>query len=419
MSLSEISEKFTEENLNEIIRKIGGEKFTKWEFAPGFKKGDSYLSEVYRVIVEGENKNGDKIKTSVVVKSIPKNAGWRTTFRSADFFYNEIIFYNEILRGFYEFQSKRNPVNPFCEIVPALSSFTNGLHDFVAMDDLGQYGYKPANRQLGVDFTKCSWCMKVLARFHALSMAMKDQEPEKFQEIIKNIKETYYAAAFKKWYAKFCAQMIGVAKDAIDKEYGGTEIQLKSKKFLDNNLYDTMVSLVETKNRNSVITHGDCWLPNFLFKFAPNSNEQEPISIKMIDYQLVRYGSPVLDISFFIYSCTNQAMREQYYDELLNIYYTNLTDLIRDLGSDPNKVFPREEFEKELKQFSRFGCGFSIESVPLSIMDDDDTADFSKIESDSAIDISTVWIVPPIPTKEGRLRVADVFKHAVQYGYLD
>lgn len=56
MSLDIISPNFTENHLNEIIRKAGGVKYTSWEFegAAG-KKGDGYLSEVFKVVVKGVN----------------------------------------------------------------------------------------------------------------------------------------------------------------------------------------------------------------------------------------------------------------------------------------------------------------------------------------------------------------------------
>lgn len=53
MSLSEISSKFTEKTLDEIIQKSGGTKHTSYKFGEGFKKGDSYLSRVYRLTVYG------------------------------------------------------------------------------------------------------------------------------------------------------------------------------------------------------------------------------------------------------------------------------------------------------------------------------------------------------------------------------
>lgn len=54
MSLANISPNLTEEHLNEIIKKAGGVKYTSWNFegAAG-KKGDGYLSEVYKVVVTG------------------------------------------------------------------------------------------------------------------------------------------------------------------------------------------------------------------------------------------------------------------------------------------------------------------------------------------------------------------------------
>lgn len=57
MSLSDVSPKFTEESLDEIIIKTGGVKHTGWEFGGGFKKGDSYLSDVFRMIVKGVDKD--------------------------------------------------------------------------------------------------------------------------------------------------------------------------------------------------------------------------------------------------------------------------------------------------------------------------------------------------------------------------
>ena len=66
----------------------------------------------------------------------------------------------------------------------------------------------------------------------------------------------------------------------------------------------------------SVFGHGDCWTPNFLTRY---SAEGAPEGIKIIDFQLARYASVGLDISFFIYSCTDQKLREEHYEQLLKV----------------------------------------------------------------------------------------------------
>lgn len=54
MSLETISPNLTEKHLDEIIVKAGGVRHTSWAFeGDGFKKGDSYLSELFKVVVFG------------------------------------------------------------------------------------------------------------------------------------------------------------------------------------------------------------------------------------------------------------------------------------------------------------------------------------------------------------------------------
>lgn len=56
-SLSDVSPKFNERSLDEIIIKSGGVKHTGWQFTGGSKKGDSYLSEVFKMTVTGVDKD--------------------------------------------------------------------------------------------------------------------------------------------------------------------------------------------------------------------------------------------------------------------------------------------------------------------------------------------------------------------------
>lgn len=139
---------------------------------------------------------------------------------------------------------------------------------------------------------------------------------------------------------------IEIAKDALNKECGGTELEKEALNFLSGDLYDKMVHLTHTRNKYSVINHGDCWAPNFLIRYKTDeSGNQIPQQIKLIDFQLARYSSPALDLSFFINSCTTQELRDQHYDQLIGIYHKSVTDFLTSLGSDATKVFPFEALQ--------------------------------------------------------------------------
>lgn len=421
VKLEVVSPKFNEVVLDDIVRDYGGHHCTSWKFEDGdFGKGDSYLSEVYRITLEDDTsrktKDGNPLTVKVIVKCIPKNVGRRKTFRSADFFRNEINFYNVILSEFIKFQKEKQPKNPFDESSKCLAAYSDGENDFIAMEDLTQFGFGSASRRDGVGLAECILCMQTIGRFHALSLAMKHQQPDKFHMLVRHVEDTYYAEQHKNWYKNFLDVQVRIAKDALSQEYGGTELESKVHKFFDCDMYDKMVYLTHTRNQNSVINHGDCWMPNFLFRY---DSAGVPMETKMIDFQLARYSSPALDISFFVYSCTSQQLREKHYDDLLKAYHNSLSDMLRDLGSDPEELFSYADLQKELHEYARFGCGMGIESIPFSLLDESEVPDLDQIKGDEAIPIEQVWVLKNIKTQEGRRRLTDMFMHAVNCGYLD
>ena len=97
--LSQISPKFTEETLLTVLKRASGSddiKLAKYEMiGDSTRGGDSYLSSLFRMKIEGVlNKKLHSV--SIIIKGLPKNIGRRKTFRSTDFFRNEVAFYNEV-----------------------------------------------------------------------------------------------------------------------------------------------------------------------------------------------------------------------------------------------------------------------------------------------------------------------------------
>ena len=105
--LKGVSDYFTEETLREMVAKEKNLKpaeveITSWDFGKASAKGEGYLSTVNKVGITGRRiGSGESLETKIVVKSLPKNIGRRKTFRSAEFFHNESIFYSEVRERFY------------------------------------------------------------------------------------------------------------------------------------------------------------------------------------------------------------------------------------------------------------------------------------------------------------------------------
>ncbi|EDV33769.1 uncharacterized protein Dana_GF19128 [Drosophila ananassae] len=419
-SFADISSKFSESTLDEIIKNAGGTRHTSYKFGPSGKKGDAYLSRVFRITIYGVKEGAadqktEQLEVSVIVKAMPDNLHRRRLFRSVIFFRNEIHFYTKVIPAIEAFQKSRKPApqKPFVEFPKCLAYVCDGVNDFIALEDVGPRGYKAPARQDYISLDDALLTMRTLGRFHGVALAFNSLDPENFEKAAASLEETYYGEHTREWYTGFLLLAENVAKDAIKQIYPNSKYETVAGNFLQPNLFDDLVSLVSTRSKLSVFGHGDCWTPNFLTKYGEQGESQEII---IIDFQLARCSSLALDLSFFVYSCTSQELRERHYDELLRAYLESAQALIRDLGGDAEAVISWESLQEELKNFGRFGCGMGIESLPMTMIEDDEVADLDGIQENAIL--TDVWNITPFKEPAKQQRLADIFKHAIDQGYI-
>ncbi|GBP54757.1 hypothetical protein EVAR_90041_1 [Eumeta japonica] len=329
------------------------------------------MSEVIRIKIYGKDKEGGTCHVQVIMKSIPKSMSCRLTCRNDEFFRNEINFYKHVLPALLEFQATKQVTDPFDNYPKVFMSHSDGESDFICLEDVSIYDFGSATRQVGIDLMHCKYILKTFAKFHALSFAMRDQDSEKFWEIKMKIFETYYHERLWGWYRKFWKVLCDICIDVVEKEYPNTKYVDKVKEFATPETYFKAVDAVNRTFDSGVISHGDSWTNNFLFKYQNGG----PVDAKMIDFQFARCGSPVLDLSFFVYVCTDQKLRSEHYDEMLDYYYSVLAKQISEMGSDPSKVYSKHTFLFEVKKYSFFGLVFSFESTPILVIASEDNFD--------------------------------------------
>ncbi|CAK9829094.1 hypothetical protein ANTRET_LOCUS6498 [Anthophora retusa] len=410
--LKDVSDVFTEETLKDILYKVYNGKeinVLSWDFADLNTKGDNYLSIVHKIKVTG-TVDGEKVHVNLIVKGMPKNVGRRKTFRSAEFFNNEIEFYTKVISKFEEFIKEKGQMQVLC-IPRHLASVTDGENDYIAMEDISFLGYKPISRQNFLNKDQCMMILKAIARFHAISFAYKDQKKEEFMEMIRNLHETYYTMNHWNWYKRFLENIVNINKNALALECPGSKAE---KIYNSYTPYDFFKKAVEfcncTYEPTSVVSQGDSWIPNFLAK----PNQDEAI---ILDFQLARCSSPILDLSTFFYACTDKTMWDEQFDTLLKFYYDELSKTITLLGSNSENVYSWDTFMNEVKEKFVFGMIFTMEITPMCLLDDSDVFDLDLIKDNEAIDITDVWTLSNIKIQSGRVRLTNIIEHAVEKGF--
>lgn len=170
--------------------------------------------------------------------------------------------------------------------------------------------------------------MKALGKFHAVSLALKDQNPEKLSEIVNGLDEHLFRPGNTSGFATMFNQAAMTVINSISDEKDAHLLEAVLRLY-ERDQYDILIDCVNANENEpfSVVTHGDMWSNNSMFK---TNNKNMPKKVCLIDWQMSRYASPALDITYYIFVSTTRELRRHNYNVYLKTYHESLSNhLIR------------------------------------------------------------------------------------------
>ncbi|XP_037302220.1 uncharacterized protein LOC119188433 [Manduca sexta] len=123
-----------------------------------------------------------------------------------------------------------------------------------------------------------------------------------------------------------------------------------------------------------VLAHCDNRVSNQMYKV----HEDGGVEVKIIDYQTIRGASPVVDLLYFIFSGTDKKFRDQYYEQLLDHYYKELSLAMKRLALNPDEIYSREDFDFEYKTKLPSGLPLAMVMLPLITIDEENAPKVDK-----------------------------------------
>ncbi|XP_053679605.1 uncharacterized protein LOC128730559 [Anopheles nili] len=380
----------------------------------GTIKGDGFIAEMIRAsLSEGDRRN------AYLCKIPSMNEARRQQDGTMEIFEREITMYNEILPAMFTYQEKKGigRVDGFFNIPKCYyARFEQQTQEaIIVMEDLRSLDYRMYCKQTPVDFQHAQLLMEHVGRYHAVSLAMKRDQPEEFERFkIENpLKNTLRTPE-----APFLMVLRKTAADALETLEPHEAIErTKMQQMIDNMMEEFVrfddISLVEPFG---VLRHGDCWINNMLYRYKDDA----PENIILLDWQVSCYGSPVLDLVYFIFCCTDEEFRRLHYVEMLDIYHNSLSALLKLLGHDPQQVFPRSALDLQLQLFGRFGLMLAVLLVPLQCTASEDLPD---LDDTAETFRDTQTFDAAVFTKNAnqiafRKRMSGVIRDTIRYGYM-
>ncbi|KAF5270854.1 hypothetical protein FQA39_LY08299 [Lamprigera yunnana] len=374
---AQVLSKTTLDFLHGYIKKLDVKDYVV-NVSPGSIRGDNYLGVIAKVQVKTE-----KLIMNWILKSAMQQEIFRSFLPVPKVYAREVYVYEKVLYEFNRFQKEKTVLKPFESYAEYRTSFLTAPYECLIMNDMKELGYKLQDRSKPLDYNHVLLVMREYGRFHALSFALRDQKPSLFQEISENVEEIFFneEALFGEDLRKALDSQAERAMKALDPLLNKSAYK-KFMRFKEHMVEITKKVVQGTAaGKYGVVCHGDCWINNFLFKYRNPERPDCPSDMCILDWQLCRLGSPVLDLSYFIFASTDKQFRDNHYDEMMREYHSSLSKFLTELGSDPEELYPYHVFKDDLLKFSVFGLYMSIQILYFLVSDHEEIPDFHNFSS--------------------------------------
>lgn len=107
-------------------------------------------------------------------------------------------------------------------------------------------------------------------------------------------------------------------------------------------------------------------------------------NICFVDWQIMRFCSPALDLLYNIFTSTDKAFRQKEYHNLLKHYHQTLSDTVCKLGSNPRKLFTFVDLEYQMKKFGKYAFLMCPLLIEVMMADPKNVANLDELSEEMA-----------------------------------
>ncbi|XP_050499197.1 uncharacterized protein LOC126879896 [Diabrotica virgifera virgifera] len=354
-----------------LLDRIASENgFTNYEIiaSPGSNKGDNFSGIITAVTIKNKEKSLD-----LILKS-SRTFSKQSKEHHIHVYKREIFMYERIFKEFKKYQKEHNIQDPFESVPKYYSSFTEeGQHSLV-LENLKSQQYQLWDKKVPMNPEHIKTVLIEYAKFHAVSLAMKHKNPELFETLLG---ETNLDNPMHKLFdgdnnegreniKSFFSATLSMGYKAVKDDVALTEYLKKYESVAFENM-----SKMRQPEYKIVVTHGDCWCNNFMFKYQDPNDKTKPQIIRVIDWQISSFGNPCEDLAYFFVANGSEEVLGDF-QAYLHVYHEKLSSQLRNFNLDPEEIFPFSTFENHLKVFILHGLFLALLVMKVTLSDADE-----------------------------------------------
>ena len=281
-------------------------------------------------------------------------------------FINEAYFFTRVL----PYLEKLKPIQPL--FPKFLTSYVEmGVSDdkyLLVFDSLKPEKYHRSPKRGFLDLDHLKIMMKKLGQFHAFSYEAAKKNRDEFISLAASFKDVHFTSIRR--MQGFLTHLSARGLESLRKDEKYSSKLEKLEVIIEN--ADSFVNDVfcgEVENPLSVLCHGFYIEENVLFQYENG----KPINMKFVDLTSTKLASPIVDLASTLYIHTDQKMRDEHWDELVNEYYLSLKSTF------PEAVPSKKDILKEFTTKAVIGYLLASYTVCRTISEDQNMTHFADM----------------------------------------
>ncbi|ENN80758.1 uncharacterized protein LOC109533288 [Dendroctonus ponderosae] len=293
----------------------------------------------------------------------------------------ENLIYGTVVPAFHEFEKQYNNVITDKHLPKCFGTLSYGKLNILILQNVKAENYQlhELHRPLNLEHLKLTFSS--YGKWHGLSLAYRHHRPKKFENMFGNLRRCVLQDVME--LSHKAVQTSEECMYIMLENNNELKIMEKLRKLFPDGFSSEIIRVLKCQadEEKIVLGHGDCWNNNFMYKYS-ELDQSKPESVLFLDFQISSPGSPVLDLSYHLYA-TASGQELAHLKELLDIYYSSLSDTLKKFDCDPEVVFPYSELVLQWKKYSAFGVMMAIFVLQFLLADKEDIVDFRDVGGDN------------------------------------
>ncbi|XP_071533011.1 uncharacterized kinase-like protein D1044.1 [Panulirus ornatus] len=171
-------------------------------------------------------------------------------------------------------------------------------------------------------------------------------------------------------------------------------------------------------NQQLVLSHGDCWLNNLLFRY---NDAGDPVEVMLVDLQSIRKHTPAVDLNYFLFTSFSSPERRLNLEEFLETYYTTFSSLL--VAGEAPVPFTLEDLRLEFRRHMIYGCVTRIILTPYVLGEEEDAPEVEDVTENDLEEVAKARMrtIVSMGQREGsffKTKLLDVFDDMIEAGLL-